>query len=202
MDFTLYFRGNLKSTGKPRDKHKLRRHFHIQLRKLWNQLPLSSVRNKAINPNPEDLSTRYSNENLLRFEEISQFPSLIKAVGPFSFVPLVNERLNIVAELAVTLLRPEPPGSIITQGGDIDNRIKTLLDALKVPEENALPSKVKPESDENPFFCLLEDDKLVTGLSVSTDRLLEPVSDPSEVVLLIHVRTKVTVSTPVNILLS
>ena len=52
------------------------------------------------------------------------------------------------------------------------------------------------------IHSILEDDNLITSISVSTDRLLEQVVDKSEVILVIHVLTKVTLSTPVNILLS
>lgn len=117
--------------------------------------------------------------------------SVIRKAGPFRFACLVAESVKLVAELDILMLRPEPPGSIVTQGGDIDNRIKTLLDGLKAPlEPNALPQGVAPGSDQDPFFCLLEDDHLITRLSVQTDRLLEPVATPAEVVLVIHVTTK------------
>ena len=36
---------------------------------------------------------------------------------------------------------------------------------------------VEPNDDERPFFVLLEDDKLITSVSVETDMLLEPTSD-------------------------
>ena len=92
----------------------------------------------------------------------------------------------MIAELDITMLRPEPPGKVI-QSGDIDNRIKTLLDGLRMPKvEQELPN------GEIPFFCLLKDDNLITRISVNTDRLLENNIDPSEVVLLIHVHTKLT----------
>lgn len=91
------------------------------------------------------------------------------------------------------MLRPEPPGSIITQAGDIDNRLKTLFDALKVPKEaSALPPNDDPQEGETSFFCLLEDDNLITKVSVGTDRLLDPCQSSSEVVMLIHVTTKAT----------
>jgi hypothetical protein len=35
-----------------------------------------------------------------------------------------------------------------------------------------------PAEDEDPFFCLLEDDSLITKVSIETDMLLEPVSQP------------------------
>jgi hypothetical protein len=108
------------------------------------------------------------------------------------------EEIHLIAELNITLLRPEPPGQIITQAGDIDNRLKTLLDALKVPTEpNALPPNETPEQGETPFFCLLQDDNLITRISVSTDRWLVSESDAksSDVVLLIHVNAKTTMHT-------
>ena len=96
-----------------------------------------------------------------------------------------------VAELEVTLLWPQTPGNIITSGGDIDNRLKTLFDALKVPSEpSALPIGTIPQLGEEPFFCLLEDDSLIARVSVETDRLLEPCSDTSMVRLFIRVKTR------------
>jgi hypothetical protein len=63
----------------------------------------------------------------------------------------------------------------VTQGGDVDNRIKTLLDALKVPNDpSALPDGISLTEDEDPLFCLFEDDNLITSLAIKTDRLLEP----------------------------
>ena len=69
-----------------------------------------------------------------------------------------------------------------------------LLDALKAPNETAaLPDNVPPSSDETPFFCLLEDDSLITNVDIQTAHWLEPdVQDSDEVVLLLRVRTKPT----------
>lgn len=173
MEFTLHYRGALKANRSPAEKHQLRKHFHIQLKQLWTQRPLS-IFTYLLNPSPA------------RGEL-----SVIREIGKFRFAPLVSERIHLIAELEILMLRPEPPGSIVTQGGDIDNRLKTLLDALKVPAEpTALPQGATPEQGEDPFFCLLEDDSLITKISVDTDRLLELSEDPSEVVLLIHVITK------------
>lgn len=96
------------------------------------------------------------------------------------------------------MLRPEEPGNLITAGGDIDNRLKTLLDALRYPKNaNEIPVDVLPDVDENPFHCLLEDDNLITGLSVTTDRLLQP-AGPNAVELLIAVQINPTVMTHGN----
>ena len=68
----------------------------------------------------------------------------------------------------------------MTLGGDIDNRVKTLLDALRMPHDSSELPKDPPALDEDPFFCLLEDDALVTELALVTDRLLEPPQEPSK----------------------
>ncbi len=75
----------------------------------------------------------------------------------------------------------------------IDNRLKTLLDSLRAPKElQELPKDDSPKNDEDPYFCLLEDDNLITKLSVVTDRLLEPYENSSEVQLMIPVTIKPT----------
>ena len=178
MEFTLYYRGPLKSNGSAKIKHDLRRYFHPQLKTLWNQMPL--IHHKFWLQYPPSKDQR----------------SVIKSHQGINFAPLICEELALIAKLNITLLRPEPPGSIISQGGDIDNRLKTLLDALKVPTEpSALPADAGPASDENPFFCLLEDDKLITGLSVQTDRFLDPTADKYEIILLLHVKVGATMLT-------
>jgi hypothetical protein len=171
MDFTLTYRGQLRANSGPREKHNLRQHFHKQLQVLWTQVPLQDYRQFLEPPGPIGAS-------------------IIEEWHGFRFAPLVSSRIHFVASLSIQFLRPEPPGTLVTQAGDLDNRIKTLLDALKVPHEStALPSDAIPGPDENPFFCLLQDDSLITGLSIFTDRLLEPVTNRGEVLLLVRVRT-------------
>jgi len=41
-------------------------------------------------------------------------------------------------------------------------------------DSQEMPKDDKPTEDEKLFFCLLEDDSLVTSVSVSADQLLEP----------------------------
>ena len=119
--------------------------------------------------------------------------NLNRVVGPFRFVPLVSPSLNLICELHIFMLRPESPGALITQGGDIDNRLKTLFDALRMPKkESELPKDAVVAPDEDPFFCLLEDDNLITGVSVKTDRLLFSSENDSQVHLDILVETRPT----------
>ena len=75
--------------------------------------------------------------------------------------------------LEILFLRYGHPGDLIRGRGDIDNRIKILFDALKVPQ-HCTEVIGGPEDGEDPFFCLLEDDCLITSVAVTTDRLLIP----------------------------
>jgi hypothetical protein len=106
------------------------------------------------------------------------------------FVPLVRESNGFNCELTILFLRRDAPGSLFTQGGDIDNRIKRLLDGLRMPQnKDELGGDVFGEC-ETPLYCLLQDDKLITSMNVVTDRLLEPVADGeemSDVQLITHV---------------
>lgn len=177
MEFTLFYRGSLRSNGSPRHKQEIRRIFHSQLKQLWQLEPLRDSKSSLIGP----------------AEGGHQDISLLEKVGVFTFAPLISSRLALAASLQITLLRPEKPGAIILQSGDIDNRLKTLFDALSVPaHENQIPSDDAPSAEEEPMYCLLQDDRLITSVSVNADRLLEPSSDKNEVVMMIHVRTKVT----------
>lgn len=180
MEFTLFYRGDLKSNGSPEHKQQIRRAFHPQLERLWELEPLKGSRKELIDP-PEGEESR------------DRSIDLRENVGSFVFAPLISAKLCIAADLKITMLRPEDPGAIIQQSGDIDNRLKTLFDALGVPAQpNQLPAGGNPDSTENPFFCLLQDDRLITSVAVNADRLLEPGSNSNEVVLIIHVKTRIT----------
>jgi len=149
MRFSLYYRGTLRANGNREHKHDLRLHFHSQLDTLWNQPPLSTLRDAAFDPNPADPGQGSSNPNLAAIARLSQPPSLVVDIAGHSFVPLVAQGLRGVASLRVRLLRPEPPGRLITQGGDIDNRLKTLFDAMKIPDQNQLTERSIPNSQPN-----------------------------------------------------
>lgn len=53
--------------------------------------------------------------------------------------------------------------------------------------ESEISPDEAPRADEDLFLCLLEDDALITGISVVADRLLRPGAAKSTVVLVIHV---------------
>lgn len=180
MEFRLTYRGPLKgNNAKVEDKQQIRRCFHLQLKQLWSQEPLKS------------------REDVLAKQDVTASSVIFEHNG-FKFAPLITERLFLHAELEVLLLRPEQKGFILTGGGDIDNRLKTLLDSLRMPRESQeIPKGDKPKEDEKLFFCLLEDDSLVTSVSVSADQLLEPI-DSGHVSAIIKVKTVKTRDTWTN----
>ena len=74
-------------------------------------------------------------------------------------------------------MRRDIPGSLLS-AGDIDNRLKTVIDALRRPRHaQELAGNETARADEDPFFVLLEDDKQVTHLEVETDTLLDLPTD-------------------------
>ena len=112
----------------------------------------------------------------------------------------MTEELDLICDLDILFLRPDRPGSVVW-AGDIDNRLKTLLDAMRIPEVGEDYASREPSDDEVPFFCLLEDDKLITKVAVETDRLLEPIGnsvDAADARLVITVRLRPYEITPYN----
>jgi hypothetical protein len=174
MKFTLTYDGELRSRGDTKHIHAIRQNFHSQLTELWKQIPLSGERSWFDGTNPNTTV------------------NLNRQIESFRFVPLISPSLHLICELHIFLLKPGQPGSIITQAGDIDNRLKTLFDALRVPNKTEIPIGVTPQPTEDPFFCLLEDDALISKVSVDTDRLLKTTSKPTEVILVIQVETRPT----------
>jgi hypothetical protein len=78
----------------------------------------------------------------------------------------------------------------VSHGGDLDNRLKTLLDALRIPHEESEIAGVSPDTPNQRVYCLLEDDALITRIAVTTQQLFESVGKDeteSTVELLIHI---------------
>jgi hypothetical protein len=122
---------------------------------------------------------------------------VVKPIAPFTgfvFVPIVAKFLTVVCELDILLLKPEEPGRFIRNDGDIDNRLKVLFDALRMPlDKGEIPQGGGPKDDEKPhFYCLLEDDALITKVMVRADRLLTLHPDPNAVRLIIGVSIRAT----------
>jgi hypothetical protein len=208
VEFRLTYEGLLMATQKDaisgqhdaRAEHKrgLRRVFHLQLKRLWEVNPYL----KYGYPVTFDWNTKnVPNTGATHHCSIAEFLAPLYKRNGYSCVPLVREDLSLVCAIEVLFLRPDPPGSVL-KSGDIDNRIKTLFDALRLPKgQQELVGYEKPQQDEEPFYCLLEDDSLITHVSVETDVLLQPTGgkpDPNDSRLIITVKLRPYTSTPSN----
>ena len=171
MSVRLFYRGPLKSNGKPVDKHEIRLKIHPQLVKLWEQKRMEAFKGYLTKEGMGKISILYT-------------------YGDRDYACLVNDRLELYADLDILFLRPGEPGQLMTHGGDIDNRLKTLFDALRRPQnEDEAPKGYQLGQTQNPCHCVLSDDSLITRFSVTADTLLDAESD-DEVVLIITVATK------------
>ena len=166
MEFRLTYEGDLRPTSqgntRAKHKHEIRKAFHPQLRRLWEEHPLlcnMKMDGPGVKPDPrvDVLAARYP-------------------IGSYNFIPLVTSDLHLSCGIDVLLLRPSPPGKLLG-AGDLDNRLKTLFDALSRPTSTQeFGGYDQPDESERPFYCLLEDDALVTRVSVESDVLLEAVN--------------------------
>ena len=104
-------------------------------------------------------------------------------------MPLIRDSVGLACSLDIVFMRKGAIGSLVSQDGDLDNRIKTLFDGLRMPKPNEMKNH---HPGEEPFYCLLQDDALITGFKVDTDRLLtKPGGNIHEVRLVIDVSVKV-----------
>ena len=184
MNFRLTYDGPLKAASQSdtrrKEKHEMRTVFHRQLNRLFEAR------------DADFLEREIADKELF---------SLLTRRGDFFCFPLVRERLHLVCDLDILFLRREAPGHIVAGGGDLDNRIKVLFDALRMPQDDNEVRGFAAESGKRVLLCLTENDTLITGFRVTTDRLLEPANPPAEenhVRLIINVEVKATQLTEEN----
>jgi len=212
MEFRLTYEGFLPSSGNAsrhvKYKHKIRRAFHTQLSKLWREHPCLAAKWEKfpfLPPRAKQAIRVFQERGYVKdaptgLTTIDVLARQFDRCG-YQFVPLVNERFDLVCGLDVLFLRRGIPGDLIMPGGDVDNRIKTLFDALRVPKDGS-EIDGPPGANESPFFCLLQDDSLITEFKVTTDQLLKPMrpnQNESEVVLIVQVTVKATKVTLENL---
>lgn len=187
MQFRLTYRGKLpparwEEDTRRKEKHEIRKQIHKQLRELWQVHPLLKQWSTLFSEtDPRSVASGIA-------DHFAQFG--------FRWLPLINERYGLACALDILFLRRDEPGNVIKSGGDIDNRLKVLFDALRAPANEREIEGFSPEPDgsEDPFFCLLQSDGLINEVRVESDRLLTPLESEqamNDVELVIHVRTLV-----------
>jgi hypothetical protein len=116
-------------------------------------------------------------------------------ISGYKFVPLISNHLKLSCGLDILFLRRDMPGvPLIHSGGDLDNRLKVLFDALRVLAEHEVAGAQKDADEEPYFYCLMEDDALITDVAVTTDTLLTAyeTGHENDVHLVIKVRVRPT----------
>lgn len=214
MRFRLTYEGPLQARQKdpPEQRpdkmaphiHGIRQQFHGQLKRLWETHRF--LKDLKVLRSAEDKKGRLLDGAAQWGAADSEKTSLqdyvasLYQINGYRFAPLVRENLELSCDLNVLFLRMDHPGSVI-DAGDLDNRLKTLIDALKMPKAaSAMVGNEVPKAGEDPFFVLLEDDRCVTGFSVESDTLLEPPSgsDQRTVKLIVSVNIRPYIATNLN----
>jgi len=208
MEFRLLYSGRIlgasRNDTRASLKHQIRREFHPQLRRLWETNVSLRRLLKMMGVHYFDRQHRrdYNLENLGAPPDMDEAEDFYRDFATdvirkqwarcgYHFWPLVTEEHALRCSLDILFLRPEEPGMLI-RSGDIDARLKTIFDALRMPDNLAEAGGIGPQNDEDPFFCLLQDDKMISEVKVATDSLLmlprEREIKPNDAFLVIHVK--------------
>ena len=155
MKFSLTYQGDLPATGnqkKPADVAKIRNCLHEQFVDLWDshvilrelertaRVPRMTTWEEQSGPDPD--YSKFEPEEYrgpippLEPGHVDLCSPLRGDGGTFvAYRPLVRKKLGLACALDILFLRQEEPGQLVLQSGDIDGRIKTLFDALRIPSK-------------------------------------------------------------------
>lgn len=197
MRFTLVWRGQLPASansGKTKEIAKIRAELSEQFKYLWQtHNSLQVLKEQGFIRNPSSTNQFYDQSATPRMMWERRPQDMINLidwlpVGQHKYLPLVRKSLDLSCELNILFLRQDDPGALISQGGDLDNRIKALLDALRMPSDQE-QDKAPPSED---LYCLMQSDTLISSLDIETERLLLPeTKHPQEVHLVIGVSLRI-----------
>ena len=139
-------------------KQELRRAFNVYLRNVWRrEKVLQDFMGKGLPvvPYPVKRSAPDDEKN----------PFYRAELAGFSWIPLVTRRNRLKVDLQVELLGDTP--RVLKPTGDLDNRLKVVLDGLRMVRQ---PGEVEKNDHGkgDDLFVLLEDDSLISNLEVVT----------------------------------
>jgi hypothetical protein len=181
MKLTLRYTGELTSNGGPAEQHSIRKILHIQLVRYWE----TDSRLREIYKNIKSLQVAALGPHS-RFDVSRPIIGIEKffwryPLAGYNFVPLTPGIRECHCHLSIRLYRSMADDSIIFNGGDIDNRLKTFFDGLQVPQK-AENVPVNASAGRNPddwpaTMCLLDNDRSITKLFIESIRLLTPIPE-------------------------
>ena len=184
MKFRLTYEGEIPSgqSSPGQAKVEMRKSFHNQLERLWERTnflknatttsaskPESQVQVRALSGGSLYSGLGTLGDKSLPYNEA--IGNLYRQNG-YRFVPIAREDAGLRCGLDILFLRSDGFHSPVT-AGDLDNRVKTIIDALKRPK-NANELKDYSGEDDSLFYVLLDDDDLLDALTVETGELLSP----------------------------
>jgi hypothetical protein len=189
MKFTLIYDDDLPASAnspKPEAGSYIRNIFHHQLADLWDSHVIfrQLARTARTIPNPGSgylISLQYpiwSPAVLPDYNEPAaplipgqfDFCAAIPVPNVGNFIPIVRNSLYLACAVDILFLRHEEPYKLMRQGGDLDGRLKTLFDGLKMPDPKCEYRGLDPTAD--PLYVVLEDDALISDISIKSGRLL------------------------------
>lgn len=166
---TLIYQGALPTKANAREKQAIRAALHPQLHSFMAE------------------RSRQTSHWLGETAAQSRLEYDTRVVDGHRFVTLIKPPFSNGAEMELLILSGGTDQSPVRDLGDIDNRLKTLLDALRAPGRPEELRDYEPPAGGEPLHCLLDDDRLVTRLSIDTGRWLGE-SDSRRATVLISVR--------------
>jgi hypothetical protein len=169
LEFRLLYHGYLppatRGKNRPKDKHRVRKVFHRQLAVLWKQHPLLrpqltdrvikfvTPENMVSEPGPGVTKIMRSTDKTAK-SWVEHLADNYDKHG-YRFVPLVRTE-SAICSVDVLLLRRDSPGGLLDSKGDIDNRIKLLIDTLKMPKDRGELGAFSLMQTRIPFFVWLK----------------------------------------------
>ena len=158
MKFELFVVGEIKSgnagRGRSENIFEIRKQLEPQLRRVWESQPLLEFdKQKGIRGSISGLMTNM----------------VCRWVSNTRFIPVICEGLHLAARIEFTFYEPTGSLSVASEVSDIDNRLKTLFDALRYPRD---VNEIGDRDYGNEFHCLLDDDIRIWEITVKRTRLL------------------------------
>lgn len=161
MEITLKHNGPIPSGARGNKahtalKHKIRLEFSQQVRRHWRK-PRGLLAEAYARGLPEAFYKRQHYCVVKTDPEKSPFFK-VDLCG-FSVIPIVSGHNWLACELDITFL-----GNERRPFTDLDNQVKFVVDALRMPQEDQVPASMRGRGDE--LFCLVEDDSLISKYCV------------------------------------
>ncbi|GLS36076.1 hypothetical protein GCM10010869_16650 [Mesorhizobium tianshanense] len=123
-------------------------------------------------------------------------PNFLRNVGNQLFVPFYGEAVGVGVKLEIKLLTGMPQQQAVISSGDLDNRIKRIIDAMRAPtQKGELTANLEPNSR---WYCVMDDDSSVKEVTASLAPYLDS-NDRSESFVFIRVRTSPNAVTFANL---